>query len=184
MVINMDSWKLKKYHKRSGDIIWWLMFILIVISSDSTPYAVFGMLILLPYILITFYFFEKIDDDTNPLDDVHRKLINRYSIMFLENTNAIYFSRQTEQNPIQDEVDNLYWMIYDLKKNYKTFPIDKTSRWIGYIQRCLIEKDVTTVQIERDFSRPLFHAAYRHMGMEIPKTKKRERKVNETHNVV
>ena len=50
------------------------------------------------------------------------------------------------------------------------FPIDKTSRWIGFIQRGLIDGNLTTVQAERDFSRPLFHKAYKEMGYEIPES--------------
>lgn len=35
-------------------------------------------------------------------------------------------------------------------------PLMKLNRWLGYIQGCLIERGYTTVQCERDFTRPLF----------------------------
>jgi len=50
-------------------------------------------------------------------------------------------------------------------------PIDKLNRWLGYVQGVLITCDVTTVMKERDYSRPLFHAAYKYEGIEIPQTK-------------
>jgi len=52
--------------------------------------------------------------------------------------------------------------------NIDTLPIDKLSRWLGYCQCMAIMEGKTTVQDERDFSRPLFHAAYEEMGIEIP----------------
>lgn len=35
-------------------------------------------------------------------------------------------------------------------------PVPKLCRWLGYIQGCLIERRLTTVQAERDWTRPLF----------------------------
>ena len=35
-------------------------------------------------------------------------------------------------------------------------PLLKLNRWLGYIQGCLIERGYTTVQAERDWTRPLF----------------------------
>ena len=60
-------------------------------------------------------------------------------------------------------------MCYTLLENID-WPVDKVSRWIGYIQRGVIDKGFTTVQKERDFSRPLFHKVYKEIGLTIPKT--------------
>lgn len=35
-------------------------------------------------------------------------------------------------------------------------PIPKLCRWLGYIQGVLIERELTTVVAERDWTRPLF----------------------------
>lgn len=35
-------------------------------------------------------------------------------------------------------------------------PLNKLNRWLGYIQGTLIAWDITSVQAERDFTRPLF----------------------------
>ena len=61
-------------------------------------------------------------------------------------------------------------LINEAIKNSQTLPIDKLSRWLGYIQGVLIERKLTTIQEERDFSRPLFHKAYENEGIEIPKS--------------
>jgi hypothetical protein len=39
--------------------------------------------------------------------------------------------------------------------NYEV-PLMKLNRWLGYVQGVLIERGVTTVEIERDETRPLF----------------------------
>lgn len=41
---------------------------------------------------------------------------------------------------------------------------DKLSRWVGYVQGCLIERKYTTVEKERDFSRKLYKPIYDEMG--------------------
>lgn len=38
----------------------------------------------------------------------------------------------------------------------KRLPLMKLNRWLGYIQGCLIERGYTTVEDERNFTRPLF----------------------------
>ena len=35
-------------------------------------------------------------------------------------------------------------------------PLMKLNRWLGYIQGCLIERGYTTVEAERNWTRPLF----------------------------
>lgn len=39
---------------------------------------------------------------------------------------------------------------------YNRDPLMKLNRWLGYIQGTLIAYELTTVQAERDFTRPLF----------------------------
>lgn len=38
------------------------------------------------------------------------------------------------------------------------YPLTKLCRWLGYIQGKLIEKGITTVERERDWTRPLFRS--------------------------
>lgn len=68
------------------------------------------------------------------------------------------------------ERDHLRWMVNEALKHFMTWPIDKTSRWVGFIQAAMVLHGLTTVKAERDFSRPLFHAAYQRMGLSVPAT--------------
>lgn len=58
------------------------------------------------------------------------------------------------------DADHLIWMCETARTNLGSWPIDKVSRWLGYVQGCLTFVRLIDVGEERDFSRPLFHAAY------------------------
>jgi hypothetical protein len=51
------------------------------------------------------------------------------------------------------------------------WPIDKSSRWMGYIQKGVIDLKLTSMERERNFSRPLFHQAYIDSGLIPPETR-------------
>ena len=51
-----------------------------------------------------------------------------------------------------------------------TLPIDKLSRWLGYIQHYIISNGLTSVEAERNFSRPLFHQGYIEDGIDVPES--------------
>lgn len=53
-------------------------------------------------------------------------------------------------------------------KQISILPIDKLSRWLGFIQGYVIFNNLTTVNIEREYSRPLFHKAYKQENTPIP----------------
>ncbi len=50
------------------------------------------------------------------------------------------------------------------------WPIDKLYRWLGFVQGILTIKELINVDEEREFSRPLFHEAYKKEQIEIPRT--------------
>ena len=69
--------------------------------------------------------------------------------------------------------------------NIDTFPIDKLNRWLGYIQYHVISTGQTSINKERDYSRPIFHAAYVRDKIPIPKSYKTqtyEEKIKEAQN--
>ena len=68
-------------------------------------------------------------------------------------------------NPPKSEVKGL--IEEGISQAYK-LPIDKLSRWLGYVQCSLISEGLVTIDGERDFSRPLFHNAYFNEGLDIP----------------
>jgi hypothetical protein len=51
-----------------------------------------------------------------------------------------------------------------------TLPIDKLNRWLGFIQAFAAMSGATTIFIEREMSRHIFHAAYQSDGIPIPPT--------------
>lgn len=65
---------------------------------------------------------------------------------------------------------HLHWLCTTALEHKDTLPIDKLSRWLGFLQGVLHSQGITSSDIERDFSRPLFHEAYRNEGVEIPPT--------------
>lgn len=52
---------------------------------------------------------------------------------------------------------NLRLFIIEFSEGILTkMPLMKLNRWLGYIQGVLITQGITTVQAERDWTRPLF----------------------------
>lgn len=49
-------------------------------------------------------------------------------------------------------------------------PVDKVSRWLGFIHGVLLARWALDVDAVRDRTRPLFHAAYAEAGIEIPES--------------
>jgi len=132
-----------------------ILFLLMFLTPNINIYLlIFSVTVGFLFILLREKQFDK--NSVNPLDEAHLKLIKRYKKMIGSNRN--------------EEDENIYKMLLTLQENIKIFPSDKSSRWLGYIQRYLIEQKLTTVQEERDFSRPLFHTAYRRLGYNIPKS--------------
>lgn len=70
-----------------------------------------------------------------------------------------------------DPNSHLHWLCTTALEHQHTLPIDKLSRWLGFVQGVLHSQGITSSDTERDFSRPLFHEAYRHEGIEIPPTR-------------
>lgn len=76
------------------------------------------------------------------------------------------YRRVTEAEP-----KNLRWMASTCLLNLEAWPVDKTSRWIGFIQGVLAVKSKDfSVQAERDRTRPFFHKAYAASGQAVPET--------------
>jgi len=93
----------------------------------------------------------------SPLIKVHKTLILRY--------NEMLKTKQYEKDGIR-----ILKMLETLEENINSWSDDKVSRWIGYIQYFMIDNNFTTIDKERDFSRPLFRKAYKKLGFYIPKT--------------
>ena len=77
-----------------------------------------------------------------------------------------------EANKLEDgdetSAANLAWMCRTAIEGNMTLPLDKLSRWLGFVQGVMAVRGMISVEGERDFSRPLFHAAYAAEKLLIP----------------
>jgi hypothetical protein len=80
---------------------------------------------------------------------------------------------QAEGDPLGDHerlsLRNLEWICTEAVERGEGLPLDKLSRWLGFVQGCLASRTLIDVDEERDFTRPLFHQAYQAEGVEVPK---------------
>ena len=81
---------------------------------------------------------------------------------------VIQVSELLPSDNVETSADNLKWMCVTLVENINTFPVDKISRWIGFVQGVLACQGLLNVTEERDRTRPLFHAAYQAMEIVPP----------------
>lgn len=79
----------------------------------------------------------------------------------------LLFERYLNQFKLSEELQRLSFKALE---EIETYPIDKLSRWLGFIQGYVIFTNQTSVEIERNFSRPLFHNAYKAENIKIPHT--------------
>ena len=75
--------------------------------------------------------------------------------------NKLLFERYIEilrdnnfDGPDKANSEHLIWMCENV--DCENWPIDKISRWLGFIQGILIYNNILTVDDERNFTRPLF----------------------------
>jgi hypothetical protein len=66
---------------------------------------------------------------------------------------------------------NLKWMVTTCLADLEVMPVDKTNRWIGFVQGVLAVRGVLDVNEERNRTRPFFHEAYAAVGQEIPQSR-------------
>jgi len=78
------------------------------------------------------------------------------------------------------EKSRLLNMINTLESN-SHWPDLKVGKWLGFIEGVLISKGITTVDAERDFTRPIYHAYYKRVGIGIPPTVDVMDKLNTDH---
>lgn len=70
----------------------------------------------------------------------------------------------------RDMLDNDKWDYVELsvfvddfiESSEKGAPVPKMCRWLGYIQGVLIENGLTSIEAERDWTRPLFEPLDNH----------------------
>ena len=69
---------------------------------------------------------------------------------------------------LSDSQTRIWAMLEAMERNVDDWPIDKTNRWIGFVQGILFSEGLLDLDEERDFTRPIFHDYYKRNGIEIP----------------
>lgn len=76
-------------------------------------------------------------------------------------------STEVADPPPRTSLTNLEFMLTTML-DYPSMPIDKTQRWLGFVQGVLAARGLLDVDAERDRTRPIFHAYYRKIGIQPP----------------
>jgi len=97
-------------------------------------------------------------DNYNPLKEAYDEIFRRYNTI-AQNVPGI--SREHRYKIMQMGIHCI---------SHHEMPIDKTSRWLGFIQGILWAGGFIDIKQEREFTRPLIHQAYIDMGKEPPET--------------
>lgn len=79
------------------------------------------------------------------------KIVDRYQKMLIKE-GAV----SMEQPESQGSLDHLLWMLDQILIN-ETQTRTKKHRWIGFVQSQLIDRQITTVEVEREFTRPILN---------------------------
>lgn len=105
---------------------------------------------------------------TDEVAAASRKMFERY----LEKLDMLYDPLYEEYyDQYQDtrmSYANLKWMCETGANPHIVMPIDKSSRWLGFVQGCLAMRGVIDVDEERAYSRTLFQLAYRAQNVDVP----------------
>lgn len=100
-------------------------------------------------------------DQSSPVARASVTLFERYEALLAQ-------AADFESAPDGCSRAHLIWMCATAAVQAATWPDDKTSRWLGFVQGVMTVHGLLTVAGERDFSRPLFHAAYAEQGRAAP----------------
>ena len=110
-----------------------------LICEDSTPEQV-------DEFVRTFLDFGLVVSDRSGV--LHHDIIKRYDDMLSALTQSVECRPQPGTEPC-----HLRWMLQEMSGFTDA---GKAGRWLGFVQGLLIERGLTTVQVERDFTRPYF----------------------------
>lgn len=88
--------------------------------------------------------------------------------LVLRYVNLMETAQSSGDEPSGCDVAHLRWMCQTMIQQGGSWPIDKLSRWLGFVQGVLTMRGLICVDEEREVSRPLFHEAYQADGRALP----------------
>lgn len=100
-------------------------------------------------------------EQTSPVARASITLFERYQVLLAQ-------AADFDSAPDGCSRAHLLWVCATAASQASGWPDDKTSRWLGFGQGVMTVQGLLTVAGEREFSRPLFHAAYAEQGREAP----------------
>ncbi len=110
-----------------------------------------------------------ISEQELPIFDCPEESILKYMlgepILTVRTATIELFKRYKKEFPLNKHEREL---IEEAIENHHKYPLDKLSRWLGFIQGTLIERGYTSIDEERNVTRPLFQEAYQNEGIESP----------------
>lgn len=78
-------------------------------------------------------------------------VLDRYSVMLINNGAFL-----AADDGDRKDFGHLLWMLDQIRTGVVTD--HKAHRWLGFVQGILIANHLTTVDVERDFTRPFFQS--------------------------
>jgi hypothetical protein len=69
-----------------------------------------------------------------------------------------------------EDIKHVNLMLTAIIVNGDEWPMDKSSRWLGFIQAKLVQHNIITLDEERKDTREIFHNIYREQGLDVPQS--------------
>lgn len=68
-----------------------------------------------------------------------------------------------------EDIKHVNLMLTAIIVSADVWPMDKTSRWLGFAQAKLVQHNIITLDEERKDTREIFHNIYKKYGVDVPK---------------
>jgi hypothetical protein len=69
-----------------------------------------------------------------------------------------------------EDIKHVNLMLTAIIVNGDEWPMDKSSRWLGFAQAKLVEHNIITLDGERKDTRGIFHKIYQDNGLDVPQS--------------
>lgn len=69
-----------------------------------------------------------------------------------------------------EDIKHVNLMLTAIIVNGESWPMDKSSRWLGFIQAKLVQHKIITLDRERNDTRDIFHNIYQDNGLNVPES--------------
>lgn len=106
---------------------------------------------------------EKANEYINSIKVANSQIAEKLQKKIIENKNLI-------SNEAISDIEHINLMLTTIIENSEKWPIDKSSRWLGFAQAKLAQHHVITLDEEREDTRQIFHNIYQESGITVPES--------------